>query len=250
MLETEDLKNKLEMQYSNPSGKAPNSAPNQESVSSSKKLPKKNSREVPAPTPSPIINSNTYSLSAPSIKNKQPLVKSTSHVTLPPAVSTNGSSPVSTIPDGSEGLVILLNVLCSFVHTVRLPSTKLTALELFSLFGKYLDSEIRLQRIVPHVVHMLSEERSLVRATAIRVLTGVLENIFSFPPSDSHIFPAYLLPALQRFCSQDLEHEQLVREAFAENIARLADVARKFLEASQVSTPYLRLISSSISNKQ
>lgn len=75
---------------------------------------------------------------------------------------------------GVEGLVIVLDILCSFIPTLRLPSTKLTALELFSSFAKYLDSEIRLQRIVPYIVSLLSEESALVRATAIRTLASVV----------------------------------------------------------------------------
>lgn len=59
-----------------------------------------------------------------------------------------------------------------------------------------------------------------------------MEKVETFPPSDSHVFPAYILPALSRFSNN--EPEELVREAYAENLARLAETARRFLEASQV----------------
>jgi phosphoinositide-3-kinase regulatory subunit 4 len=53
----------------------------------------------------------------------------------------------------------------------------------------------------------------------------------TFPPSDSHVFPAYILPALSKFSSE--EPEDLVREAYAENLALLAETAKRFLETSQ-----------------
>ena len=58
-----------------------------------------------------------------------------------------------------------------------------------------------------------------------------LEKITEFGPSDSHIFPEYILPALVEFHTAK---EEIVREAFAENLAQLAEIARRFLETSQV----------------
>ena len=45
------------------------------------------------------------------------------------------------------------------------------------------------------------------------------------------MFPAYILPALSKFASE--EPEELVREAYAENLALLAEAAKRFLETSQ-----------------
>jgi phosphoinositide-3-kinase regulatory subunit 4 len=56
----------------------------------------------------------------------------------------------------------------------------------------------------------------------------------SFQPSDSHVFPAYILPAVSKFSSEETEPEELVRESFAECVALLAETAKKFLEISQV----------------
>lgn len=59
-----------------------------------------------------------------------------------------------------------------------------------------------------------------------------MEQISTFPPSDSHLFPAYILPALAKFSNE--EPEELVREAYAECLARLAETAKRFLEFSQI----------------
>ncbi len=50
-------------------------------------------------------------------------------------------------------------------------------------------------------------------------------------PGDSHIFPAYILPALQQFSLK--ETEESVRQSYAECLASLAETSKKFLEISQ-----------------
>lgn len=58
-----------------------------------------------------------------------------------------------------------------------------------------------------------------------------MDQVDSFPASDAHIFPAYILPALERFTSD--EPVELVRIAYAENVAALARIAHRFLEMAQ-----------------
>lgn len=79
-----------------------------------------------------------------------------------------------TIKPQFEPLILVLDVLCSFLPTFKYPSSRMALLELFLRFSNHLDSEIRLQRIVPHVVSLLTKEDALVRSTAIKVLTQVV----------------------------------------------------------------------------
>lgn len=51
------------------------------------------------------------------------------------------------------------------------------------------------------------------------------------PRSDANIFPEYILPSLS-WLTQD--QEVIVRIAYAENIASLAETALKFLEMAQL----------------
>lgn len=39
----------------------------------------------------------------------------------------------------NEGLIIVLNIICSFTHSLKFVSSKLTTLELYSLFSQHLD---------------------------------------------------------------------------------------------------------------
>lgn len=98
----------------------------------------------------PIINADTCALSADFDAPKAP-------TTLP--------------PPGSEGAVMLLAMVTAFLHSCRSPSAKLTALDFFDRCATVVDSEARLQRIVPYVLSLINDESALVRADAIRVLT-------------------------------------------------------------------------------
>jgi phosphoinositide-3-kinase regulatory subunit 4 len=51
------------------------------------------------------------------------------------------------------------------------------------------------------------------------------------PPNEGNIFPEYILPALANFPD---DQEVIVRIAYAENIAPIAETALKFLEMAQL----------------
>eukprot|EP01087_Luapelamoeba_hula_P016325 TRINITY_DN5016_c2_g1_i1.p1 TRINITY_DN5016_c2_g1~~TRINITY_DN5016_c2_g1_i1.p1 ORF type:complete len:1525 (+),score=308.28 TRINITY_DN5016_c2_g1_i1:135-4577(+) len=140
------------------------------------------------------------------------------------------TTTATTVPEGCEGFVMILDVVCASVRNVRTVLSRLTALDIFQKLIPYLDDKCRLQRVVPYVITLLSDTHVLIRATALRTLTKVLDKVTHFPPGDSHIFPEYILPALADFHTAK---EEIVREAFAENLAQLAEIARRFLEASQ-----------------
>jgi phosphoinositide-3-kinase regulatory subunit 4 len=53
----------------------------------------------------------------------------------------------------------------------------------------------------------------------------------SFPPSESNVFSEYILPALSPVLR---DPDEWVRVVYAENLALLAEIAKKFLEISQV----------------
>ncbi|CAM9232680.1 unnamed protein product [Pylaiella littoralis] len=76
---------------------------------------------------------------------------------------------------------------------------------------------------------MLEDPVPVVRATAVRSLRALLGMVTSFPPSDSNIFLLYIFPALQRLPS---DSSDLVRIAFAESLASLAETSRRFLETA------------------
>ncbi|KAF8792794.1 Phosphoinositide 3-kinase regulatory subunit 4 like protein [Argiope bruennichi] len=66
-----------------------------------------------------------------------------------------------------------------------------------------------------------------VRVAVIQTLTECLGLIKSISRSDSNIFPEYILPNLSHIAHDEAV---IVRMAYAENIASLADIAMRFLE--------------------
>eukprot|EP01133_Synstelium_polycarpum_P006411 gene6411-7437_t len=74
------------------------------------------------------------------------------------------------------------------------------------------------------------EQPTLVRVSALRSLSQVLEMVKTFPPSDSLIFSQYILPSLSQ---QSEGSDEIVRIAFAEILPQLATTAKRFLEIAQ-----------------
>lgn len=61
----------------------------------------------------------------------------------------------------------------------------------------------------------------------------------NFPPSESNIFPEYIIPALSPFLQ---DPEDFVREVYAENLAQLAETSKRFLEKTQARIAIIILI--------
>eukprot|EP00002_Diphylleia_rotans_P021597 TRINITY_DN4200_c0_g1_i1.p1 TRINITY_DN4200_c0_g1~~TRINITY_DN4200_c0_g1_i1.p1 ORF type:complete len:1490 (+),score=267.46 TRINITY_DN4200_c0_g1_i1:48-4517(+) len=129
-----------------------------------------------------------------------------------------------------QSIILFLNVVCSSIRNVRFPSSKRAALTIIWNFARYLDSDQWLQRLVPYVASLLSDTNALVKVKAINVLVDLLAMVQSFPLSDANVFPEYIMSCLS-FIPND--PEEIVRAAFAQNIARLAEIGRNFLEIAQ-----------------
>jgi hypothetical protein len=54
----------------------------------------------------------------------------------------------------------------------------LLALDVFVKLIPYVDDQCRLQRLVPYVVSLLSDQHSLIKVTALRTLTKIVRNTF------------------------------------------------------------------------
>jgi phosphoinositide-3-kinase regulatory subunit 4 len=147
----------------------------------------------------------------------------------PPASAPSTGSPP---PPPENALIVVVQLVCSCVRHVREPQSKLLALQLLLRFGRHLDDEARLQRLVPYLVALLEgpDQIASVRASAVRVLRDVLSLVTKFPASDAELFPKYIFPTLQKLPT---DPEELVRIAFAESLAALAETSRRFLEIAQ-----------------
>lgn len=93
-----------------------------------------------------------------------------------------------------------------------------------------------MDRIVPFVVELLSDEVAIVRAEACRTLVIVVESVQSITLHNATFIPEYLLPQTKRLTN---DPDVFVRATYARALVRLADAATRMLELSQVAQPTL-----------
>jgi phosphoinositide-3-kinase regulatory subunit 4 len=127
----------------------------------------------------------------------------------------------------SDALILFTQFVLSTILHAQRPSSKLVGMHILLRISKFSTDDIRLQRIVPHLVSMLNDTEGCVRSLALRTLTKVLSMIQQFPPSDAQIFPKYILKRISHLVNDTI---LMVRLAFAENIAQLAETALRFLD--------------------
>nr|XP_023395825.1 phosphoinositide 3-kinase regulatory subunit 4 [Loxodonta africana] len=130
-----------------------------------------------------------------------------------------------------NGLVILVSVITSCLQTLKYCDSKLAALELILHLAPRLSVEILLDRITPYLLHFSNDSVPRVRAEALRTLTKVLALVKEVPRNDINIYPEYILPGIAHLAQDDAT---IVRLAYAENIALLAETALRFLELVQL----------------
>ena len=141
-----------------------------------------------------------------------------------------GSETAPVVTAASNVLTMIVTLVCSCVQNVTSPKMKLVGLELLQHFGQYVEDEVRLGRMVPYCVALLSDGAPSVRAMAVHTLTRLVELVHSFQQADAHIFPEYIFPALSRFPA---DAEELVRLSYAQNLAQLADTSKRFLDIAR-----------------
>ncbi|KAJ8290827.1 hypothetical protein GJAV_G00018030 [Gymnothorax javanicus] len=129
-----------------------------------------------------------------------------------------------------HGLVVLVSVITSCLQTLRSCDSKLAALELVLHLAERLSVDILLDRITPYLLHFCNDSVPRVRAEAVRTLTKVLALVKEVPRNDVNIYPEYILPGIAHLAQDEAT---IVRLAYAENIAHLAETALRFLELVQ-----------------
>ncbi|KAI9485192.1 MAG: armadillo-type protein [Benjaminiella poitrasii] len=171
----------------------------------------------------------------------------TSSILLPPTSSIPVSSPANksytetTVifeepsliiykPD-EEGSLILLSFICSMLRNALYPSSKLKALDILFALSERLPDDAKLDRLVPYLIVLLTDEAALVRANTIKTLTHVLCTVESISPINARIFPEYIIPNIRPFST---DPDVLVRLTYAGCIALLAETALRFLEMTQL----------------
>ncbi|CAL8249501.1 unnamed protein product [Boreogadus saida] len=138
--------------------------------------------------------------------------------------------PVAVGPREEQGLTVLVSVITSCLQTLGCCDAKLAALELVLHLAPRLAVDVLLDRITPYLLHFCGDGVPRVRAQAVRTLAKVLALVKEVPRNDVNIYPEYILPGIAHLAQDEAT---VVRLAYAENIAHLAETALRFLELVQ-----------------
>lgn len=130
-----------------------------------------------------------------------------------------------------ESLIIITSLVTSSLRALHFTSSKLDALEVLGCVSYYVPDEVILDRILPYTFYLLQDREARVRVGALNTLTQCLTLVSSVPRSDANIFPEYILPNLEDIVKDEAI---IVRQAYAENIATIAETALRFLEYGQL----------------
>ncbi|BGP01316.1 Other/VPS15 protein kinase [Rhodotorula toruloides ATCC 204091] len=126
--------------------------------------------------------------------------------------------------------LVILALVCANIRNCVRPASVLRALEILLALNRYLTDETRLDRLVPYLVTLLSDDAATVRAMALRVLTQTLMLVTTLTPSNVDVFPEYIFPNVRPLAN---DVDILPRETYALCITPLARTARRFLDLAE-----------------
>ncbi|CAH0696333.1 unnamed protein product [Spodoptera exigua] len=132
-------------------------------------------------------------------------------------------------PD-SEGLILITSLVTSCIRGLHHCTSKLYSLEILQLLCENSSSETILDRILPYIIQLSHDNIPRVRARAVWTCARALAAVRGLPQSDCNVFPEYILPEL---APRATDPSVPVRIAYANNIARLAETAVRFLDQTQ-----------------
>nr|CAD7406477.1 unnamed protein product [Timema cristinae] len=132
-----------------------------------------------------------------------------------------------------EGLVIITSLVTSCIRGLRHCTSKFHCLDILLELSAHTSDETILDRILPYIFYLVHDPFPRVRVRAIQTLTKCLALVKNVPCSDANVFPEYVLPSLAPVVNDEVV---IVRAAYAENIAQLAETALRFLEHCQVTS--------------
>ena len=102
-------------------------------------------------------------------------------VSVPVSIDTNQSLPSSSTSKskdssgtGDDGTLIFLTLVVSSLRNTARSTARLHACDLMLAFGERLTDEAKLDRVLPHVVNLLSDRSDAVKITALRTMTQLV----------------------------------------------------------------------------
>ncbi|XP_026750400.2 phosphoinositide 3-kinase regulatory subunit 4 isoform X2 [Galleria mellonella] len=142
----------------------------------------------------------------------------------------------------SEGLILITSLVTSCIRGLHHCTSKLYALEILQLLCENSSSEIILDRILPYIIHLSHDKAARVRAAGVCGAARCVRAAAAAAAAAAagggggaaalacNVFPEYVLPEL---APRAADPAVPVRIAYANNIAKLAETAVRFLDQTQ-----------------
>jgi phosphoinositide-3-kinase, regulatory subunit 4 len=150
---------------------------------------------------------------------------------MPRAKQNNATSHESDLQDGT---LLFLNIVVSSIRNTSKSSARLKACELLVAFAAHLSDEAKLDRVLPYVVGLLSDQSDAVKVASLKAMTSILDSVQVVSPINAYIFPEYIFPKLKNFIPPaKIEPSALVKATYASCLAPLAEASSRVLDMVQ-----------------
>lgn len=143
----------------------------------------------------------------------------------------NNEHPVETIGTRTkdDGTLIFLSLIVSSLRNTARATGRVRACDLLLAFSVRLTDEAKLDRVLPYLVSLLNDKSDIVKVTAIRTITQLMDLVTVVSPINAHVFPEYILPRMQTFLpGSPSDPAPVVRATYASCLGSLATSASKF----------------------
>ena len=133
-----------------------------------------------------------------------------------------------------DGSLIFLTLIVSSLRNTARSTSRVRACDLMLAFAERITDEAKLDRVLPYVVSLLTDQAEIVKVAAIRSLAQLLSLITVVSPVNAYVFTEYVRPKLHQFVtSTGSKASPLVRSAYASCLATLAHSASRILDLLQ-----------------
>ncbi|KAL5611484.1 hypothetical protein BROUX41_000917 [Berkeleyomyces rouxiae] len=133
-----------------------------------------------------------------------------------------------------DGTLIFLNLVTSSMRNTARSASRIRACDLLLVFAERLTDEARLDRVLPYLVSLLTDDSDMVTMASLRSITQLVQMVKTITPINSHVFVEYIIPRIHAVLKGTPNKRppatRLVRATYASCIGALAVTASRFLE--------------------
>lgn len=137
-------------------------------------------------------------------------------------------------PPEDDGTLIFLTLIVSSMRTTARMTSRIRACDILLAFAERVTDEAKLDRVLPYLMTLIhKDETDVVKISAIRTITQLLQLVKKVTPINSHILVEYVLPRMEIVLGSNTRGSSpLVRATYAACLGSLATTASRFLEIS------------------